>query len=63
MEAMAIDVVNVAPIPLSIKSARLKVTLLIVVEAITIMSNDTAYCVRTFTDTYDTSPIPEHPLT
>ena len=39
MEAMAMDVVNVAPIPLSVKSARLKVTLLIVVEAITIMSN------------------------
>ena len=33
------DVVNVAPIPLSVKSARLKVTLLIVAGAVMIVPN------------------------
>ena len=34
MEAMVMDVVNGAPIPLDVKSARLKATLLIVFEAV-----------------------------
>ena len=39
MEAMVMDVVNRAPIPLNVKSARLKATLLIVVGAVMNVTN------------------------
>ena len=39
MEAMAMDVVNGVPIPLGVKSARLKVTLLIVAGTVMIVPN------------------------
>ena len=71
MEAMALDVVNVAPILLGVKSTRLKVTLLINAGVVTIMPNLRHSLLKVLPQPVLSpmarnmigSPISEHPLT
>ena len=71
MEAMDMDVVNVVPIFLGVKSARLKVTLLIDVGAVTIVLNlqhnllkpSPQPVLSLMARNLIGSSIPEHPLT
>ena len=71
MKAMVMDMVNGALIPLDVKSARLKATLLIIAEAImnepnlqhSLLKLSTHPALSQMARNMIGSPIPEHPLT